>query len=85
MLTQLLQQKGFENIAGIIFGQFTNCAPSDAQDGTVADMLQELPQLLTKQIPIIYDFAYGHIPNRYVLPLGQKVRLNADTCVLEYL
>ena len=85
MLTQLLQQKSFENVAGIIFGQFTNCAPSDAQDGTVADMLQELPQLLTKQIPIIYDFAYGHIPNRYVLPLGQKVRLNADTCVLEYL
>lgn len=85
MLTQLLQQKGFENVAGIIFGQFTNCAPADAQDGTVEDMLQELPQLLNKQIPIIYDFAYGHIPNRYVLPLGQKVRLNAKDCLLEYI
>ncbi len=85
MLTQLLQQDGFENVAGIIFGQFTNCAPSEAQDGTVEDMLQEFPHLLNKQIPIIYNFAYGHIPNRYVLPIGEKVRIDAGACCLEYI
>ena len=85
MLTQLLQQTDFEKVAGIIFGQFTNCNPSEPQDGTVEEMLQEFPQLLSKQIPMISDFAYGHIPNRYVLPLGEKVCLNANTCLLEYI
>lgn len=85
MLTQILQQKGFENVVGIIFGQFTNCEPSEAQDGSVEDMLQELPQLLNKQIPIIYNFAYGHVPDRYVLPIGEKVRIDADACLLEYI
>ena len=85
MLTQLLQQKEFENVAGIVFGQFTNCNPFDAQDGTVEDILQELPLLLSKQIPIITDFAYGHIPDRYVLPLGEKVHFDADACSLEYI
>ena len=85
MLTQLLQQKDFEKVTGIIFGQFTNCAPFEEQDGTVEDMLQEFPQLLEKQIPIITDFQFGHIPDRYVLPLGEKVRLNADSCLLEYI
>lgn len=85
MLTQLLQQKDFAKVAGIIFGQFTNCNPSEAQDGTVEDMLQEFPKLLSKPIPIVTDFAYGHIPDRYVLPLGEKVRLNADSCLLEYI
>lgn len=85
MLTQLLQQKKFENIAGIIFGQFVNCAPYEPQDGTVEDILKEFPQLLKKQIPIITDFEFGHIPDRYVLPIGEKVRLDAEQCLLEYI
>lgn len=85
MLSQLLQQKDFENLRGIIFGQFTNCAPFEEQDGTVEEMLQEFPSLLKKQIPIITDFQFGHIPDRYVLPLGEKVCLNADNCLLEYI
>ena len=85
MLTQMMQQKGFDKLAGIILGRFTNCNPSDLQDGTVEDMLQEFPKLLQKQIPIISNFEYGHIPDRYVLPIGEKVRLDADACLLEYI
>lgn len=84
MLTQILQQKEFENLAGIVFGQFSDCFPFEPQDGTVEDFLQEFPHLLRKPIPIIFDFAYGHIPDRYVLPIGKTVRLDADKCLLKY-
>ena len=85
MLTQLSQQKDFDKLAGIIFGKFVNCEPFEAQDGSVDEALQEFAQNFASQIPVIKNFDYGHVPNRYVLPLGQKVQIDALSCLLEYL
>lgn len=85
MLTQLSQQKDFDKLAGIIFGKFVNCEPFEAQDGSVDEALQEFAQNFAAQIPVIKNFDYGHVPNRYVLPLGQKVQIDALSCLLEYL
>ncbi len=85
MLTQLRQHPGFDKIKGIIFGIFAACEEADEGDGTVDDVLNDFIKHLPAQVPVIKNFAYGHIPSRYVLPVGTEVRLNADECRLEYL
>ncbi len=84
MLTQLKNQPDFKQLGGIIFGVFNNCPIKDEIDGTIDDCLRDFTKGLT--IPVIKDFAYGHIPERYILPIGKKVivRSQKDNCVLEY-
>lgn len=84
MLTQLRQQPGFSKIKGIVFGTFACCEEADPGDGSVNDVIDDFCCRIHR-IPVIKNFAYGHIPSRYVLPTGVKVRLNADQCRLEYL
>lgn len=85
MLTQLRQQPNFDKIKGIVFGFFAGCAEADEGDGSVDDVLDNFASALPKKIPVIKNFLYGHIPSRYVLPVGTEVRIDADKCVLEYL
>lgn len=85
MLTQLRQQPNFNKIKGIVFGTFAACEEADDGDGTVDDVLADFANYLSPTTPIIKNFAYGHIPSRYVLPVGVPVRLDADKCLLEYI
>lgn len=85
MLTQLSQQPNFDKIKGIVFGVFAGCVEADDGDGSVDDVLNNFAAALPKKIPVIKNFLYGHIPSRYVLPTGVKVRIDADKCLLEYL
>ena len=84
MLNQLKQQKNFNKLKGIIFGQFTDCPIIDEEDGSIADCINDFVKDLT--IPVVTDFAYGHIPARYVIPLGIKATLKATskTCTLSW-
>lgn len=75
MLNQLKQQKNFNKLKAIIFGNFTNCHISSSEDGTIDDCINDFIKGLN--IPVITNFAYGHIPSRYILPLGISVKLNA--------
>ena len=82
MLQQLKQQKHFDKLKGVIFGQFTG-SKADEEDGTIKDCLQDF--LKDTKLPAIYDFNFGHTPSRHVLPLGAKVALNADKATLKIL
>jgi muramoyltetrapeptide carboxypeptidase len=82
MLQHLKQQPDFAKVKGVIFGQFTDC-PTDSEDGSVADCIYHFMQ--DTDFPVIKDFAFGHQPARYVLPLGAKVRLDAENTSLEIL
>lgn len=84
MLTQLKQQKNFDKLKGIIFGAFTNCPAASPEDGVIADCIKDFTQSLT--IPVITDFAYGHIPEREILPIGTEVVLSASSkkCCIEW-
>ena len=75
-LNQLKQQKNFNKLKAIIFGQFTDSHIVDPEDGTVEDCINDFAKDLS--IPVITDFAYGHIPSRYLVPLGIPVTLNAS-------
>ena len=75
MLNQLKQQKNFNKLKAIIIGQFHNCIISDKEDGTIEDCIKDFTKELN--IPIITDFAYGHIKERYVIPLNKTVTLKS--------
>lgn len=76
MLEQLKNQKGFNQIQGIIFGSFLNCEPSDETDGTIDDVLKNFASKINK--PVIYQFPYGHIKERVLMPIGQKIKIKAN-------
>ena len=83
MLTQLKNQPDFNELKGIIFGTFSNCEIKDETDGTIDDCINDFINGIN--IPVIKDFAYGHIPQRYILPLGHKITLRAqENCTLEF-
>ncbi len=81
MLNQLKQQKNFNKIKGIIFGKFSNCVQASDEDDNVASVLKEFAKNL--DIPIIYNFDYGHIKSRYVLPIGKKIVLDANKAIVK--
>jgi muramoyltetrapeptide carboxypeptidase len=65
----------FQNIAGIVLGQFLQC---DEKDGSLRaeDTLRELAQ--ATQLPCATGFAIGHGEVNMAVPLGCRVRLEAD-------
>ncbi len=80
MLNQLKQQNGFDKLKGIIFGEFTNCVNLGGTDGSIETIISRFSDDIN--IPVIYDFAYGHVDSRYVLPIGAEVFLDADNVVV---
>lgn len=83
MLSTVKMQPGFNQIAGIVLGQFTGSAVSDAYDGTLEQVLGEF--LSGVNVPVVANVEYGHIPSRYILPIGGKAELDADNATLKIL
>ena len=81
MLNKLKQQKNFDKLKGIVFGKFTNCIEADECDGNIETIIKNFAK--TIQIPIIYDFEYGHVKSKYVLPIGQEIQLDADNSTIK--
>ncbi len=77
MLNQLKQQKNFNKLKGIIIGQFHNCIVSDKEDGTIEDCIKDFTKDLN--IPIITNFAYGHVKERYLVPLNKTITLKSNS------
>lgn len=80
MLRQLQMQKGFTQIKGIVFGQYADIRIVDDCDGTIDDNINYFCQNLN--VPIIKNFAYGHVPARHIMPIGLSVRLDAENCLV---
>lgn len=76
MLQQLKSQKGFSRLKGIIFGEFVNCKIQDADDGSIDDVIKAFVEDI--HCPVIKNFPYSHGRNRFVLPMGKKVVVNAN-------
>lgn len=80
MLDQLRKTKGFSKVKGIIFGEFADCITDKPQEGSVDDVISYFVENLN--IPIIKNFKYGHIADRYILPIGANIELDADNCII---
>ena len=81
MLQQLSQAPNFDKLKGIIFGAFTDCTDSSSHE-SIDDTIISFAAAHS-EIPMIKDFKFGHIPSRYVLPMGVEYELDATTCTLK--
>ncbi|NWF90874.1 MAG: LD-carboxypeptidase [Ignavibacteriaceae bacterium] len=79
MLTQLIQAGKFEKAAGIALGVFKNCEPKEKDpsfDSSFSLMEVLFDRLSRLNIPIIYGLSFGHIKNKFTLPVGIKAELD---------
>lgn len=83
MLTHLRQTGLLGRVAGVAFGHFEGARPDEGADWTVEDVLADRTADLG--VPVVCGLPYGHRRRRAVLPLGARVRLDADAGSLSLL
>lgn len=76
MLTQLKTAGILNQIAGFIFGQCTKCSLGDEPSFTLMQVLQQ--HILPLGIPAWYGSMIGHIKDKFTLPVGVEVEINAE-------
>lgn len=79
MLTQMIQSGKFDGAAGIALGVFKNCEPKkkDASFDSSFSLMEVLfDRLSDLKIPIVYGLSFGHIKNKFTLPVGIKAGLD---------
>jgi muramoyltetrapeptide carboxypeptidase len=86
MLTHLLNSGVLDGVAGFVVGEMTNT--DTRTDATIGgrpwrEIVKE--RLAPLGVPTVFHFPFGHIPGLLTLPLGLKVRLDADAGRLTYL
>lgn len=74
MLTQLSQQKDFNSLKAIIFGNFFECNSENPKYGTIDKVLGKFAK--SQNIPVFTSLPYGHQPNRCQISIGQNVFIN---------
>lgn len=77
MILQLKQSNKFKEANGIILGSWNDCvAPKGKESLTLKEIFEEL--IVPENKPIIYDICCGHSLPTMTLPLGAKVKMNAN-------
>ena len=82
MLQQISQNLGFDQITGIVFGNFLDCSARKEADGTIDEVIDFFTENL--DIPVIKNFPFGHELDRRLLPLGAEVKIvsSAKQCLI---
>ncbi|WP_088184502.1 S66 peptidase family protein [Sphingobium sp. Z007] len=85
MLTQLSLAGVLGKLAGVAFGQCTDCGPAGASYGgfTLSEVLQQ--HLEPLGIPAFQGGQFGHIANQYSLPLGVAAEMDASAGTIRLL
>lgn len=78
MLTQLALAGILGRVAGVVFGQCTDCRASGASYGgfTVNEVLQQ--HLEPLGVPVFQGALFGHVANQFSLPVGCEAEIDAD-------
>jgi muramoyltetrapeptide carboxypeptidase len=82
MLTHLFLAGKLQRVSGVLLGSFLDCDPSNG-DYTAADTLRDI--LTSLKVPVIAGFPAGHGLENWALPLGAKIRINANERTVEFL
>lgn len=83
MLTQLKNAGILNQIAGFVFGQCSNCNLGDEPSFTLMQVLQH--HILPLGIPAWYGSMIGHIKNKFTLPVGIEVEIDANAGTIKML
>jgi muramoyltetrapeptide carboxypeptidase len=84
MLQQLRLSGAFSHLAGIGFGQFTECTdPLDADPCPLEDILRDVADIAG--VPALAGIPLGHVRDQWTIPLGARAELDADARTLHVL
>lgn len=88
MLTQMIQAGKFEDAKGIALGVFKLCEsdkinPSFKNSYTLIEVLKD--RLGNLGIPVIYGLSFGHVVDKFTLPIGINAELNTNNQELKLL
>ena len=81
MLTHLKMAGKLDGVAGVLFGDFTDCE-GDGPRGireVILDMFRDVAY------PVVMGMEAGHGPENFALPLGIRMRLDGNSANLEML
>lgn len=81
MLTQLINSRKLEKCRAIVLGKFSNCEvkkenPSFRESLNLREVL--IDRLGSLSIPVIYGLSFGHIKNKFTLPIGITSMIDVD-------
>lgn len=82
MFRQLKQAGILDHAAGVLLGSFTGIPDTDSRR-ELETVFREY--LLPLHIPVLTNFPFGHIADKYTIPIGARVRLDADQRTLTLL
>ena len=85
MLTQLAQAGVTKKLAGVVFGQCTDCRAPDGSTSefTLSAVLQQ--HLGTLGVPAYQGAWFGHIADQFTIPVGIRAEIDADAGTLRLL
>ncbi len=76
LLTQLLRTGWFDDVRGVVLGEFTDCASPEAVQDLVLDRLGPLG------VPLLWGAPVGHEPRNLAFAFGVPAVLDADAGTL---
>lgn len=85
MLTTLSLGGVLSKLAGVVFGQCTDCRAADGSTSayTLSEVLEQHFKPLG--VPVFQGLEFGHIDNQFSLPLGVAAEMDADVGTLRLL
>lgn len=78
MLTTLKLMGALDKIAGFVFGECTECGPGEGYGSLTLDQIFD-DHIKPLRIPAYRGAMIGHINEQFIVPVGGKVELDADT------
>ncbi|MBW4614503.1 MAG: LD-carboxypeptidase [Desmonostoc vinosum HA7617-LM4] len=83
MLTQLKTAGILNQLVGFIFGQCTDCQLGDEPSFSLMQVLQD--HILPLNIPAWYGSMIGHVKDKFTLPIGLQVEIDANLGTIQML
>jgi muramoyltetrapeptide carboxypeptidase len=85
MLTQLALGGVLGKVAGVVFGQCTDCIDEGPGMGNFPLGVVLDQHLKPLGVPAFHGAAFGHIADQYILPLGTRAEIDADAGTIRIL
>lgn len=77
MMSTLKLNGTLGKINGFVFGQCSDCKPGSGYGAFTVDQIMD-QYIVPLNIPAYIGAMIGHIPKQFIVPVGARVRLNAD-------
>lgn len=84
MLNQLRMARKFDEVAGIVIGDFKNSEPKKPEKSLTLDQVFD-DYFSELKVPVVKGFKIGHCEPHFSVPLGAKARLDGEAKTLTIL